>query len=63
MEVDVTRLELDLMEYAHTQRALLERRIKTHGLAGALAHFDVRDTVADLRAILDGHPVPARMAV
>lgn len=58
----MSKLELDLMEYVHTRESEMEAAIKQVGIAGAMCGHGPRGTIADLRAIMDGQPLPARGA-
>lgn len=54
----MTRLELDLMEYTHTRAEICERAIAEVGKAGAHEAVAEQRMIADLRAIMDGRPLP-----
>lgn len=54
----MTRLELDLLEYVHTREAVCDFEIARYGVAGANRAGDERRRLADLRAIMDGQPLP-----
>lgn len=54
----MTRLEADLMEYVHTRDAMREQRVQEYGRIGNFIGLDDRELIADLRAILDGQPLP-----
>jgi hypothetical protein len=54
----MTRLELDLMEYIHTREAVCDFEIARYGVAGADRADAERRGLADLRAIMDGDPLP-----
>ena len=56
----MSRLEQDLLEYVHTREAVCATEIARYGKAGANAARAEQATLADLRAILDGRPLPAR---
>lgn len=56
----MTRLESDLLEYIQTREAVCATEIAQYGLAGANAARAEQATLADLRAIMDGRPLPAR---
>ena len=56
------RLEQDLMEYVHTREAVCDFEIAKYGKAGANAARQEQTTLADLRAIMDGRPLPSRGA-
>lgn len=58
----MNKLELDLMEYVHNREARRESRVQEYGPIGNFIGLDDRDMIADLRAILDGQPLPVRGA-
>lgn len=59
----MNNLEMDLLEYVHTREAVCDVEIARYGKAGANAARVERDTtLRDLRAILNGQPLPARGA-
>lgn len=54
----MSNLHLDLMEYVHNRDAKRERRVQEYGRIGNSIGLDDREAIADLRAILDGQPLP-----
>lgn len=58
----MTRIELDLMEYVATREAKREARVTEYGRIGNFIGIDDRAVIADLRAIMDGQPLPGPVA-
>lgn len=54
----MNKLELDLMEYTHTRQAICDEAIRVAGKAGAHEAVAELRMIADLRAIMDGRPLP-----
>lgn len=54
----MTRLEQDLREYIDTRETKRAARVKDYGPIGNFIGLDDREIVADLRAIMDGQPLP-----
>lgn len=54
----MSKLELDLMEYVHTREAMVQAKIDKYGPIGAHIDVDEPAMIADLRAIMDGQPLP-----
>jgi hypothetical protein len=61
-EVDVSKLELDLMEYTHTRAAICESAISEVGRAGAHEAVAELRFIGAVRAIMDGQSLPGRGA-
>lgn len=55
-------LEKHLREYIDTRESAVKRRIEKWGPVGLHLDVDEPAMIADLRAILDGQPLPARGA-
>lgn len=60
--MNVSKLEQDLREYIHTREAKRENRVREYGQIGNFIGLDDREVIADLRAIMDGLPLPMRGA-
>ncbi len=58
----MSKLELDLMEYLDTRATIAAAAIAEVGKAGAHEAVAEQRMIADLRAIMDGRPLPARGA-
>lgn len=56
----MSKLELDLLEYTHTREAVCQAAIAEVGEAGAHEAVAELRVIADIRAIMDGRPLPAR---
>jgi hypothetical protein len=54
----MSRLELDLLEYIHTREAVIEREVDVYGPVGAHERVSERTILQEIRAIMDGQPLP-----
>lgn len=58
----MTRLELDLLEYTHTRRAICDAAIAEVGKAGAHEAVAELRMIGDIEALVAGQPLPGRGA-